>query len=141
MVDMVARVEEARRCWNAGDLAGYLDLYDDRIQLHGYSPAPMGKAEATGFYEMICATLAAEGRPNPVLDFHEVLVDGDLYCCRFTMSGVQGGEFMGAPASGRPYSLAGITIMRFDGDRVVERWSTADFLGMLMQIGAIPAPA
>ena len=55
------------------------------------------------------------------------------------MSGVQGGDFMGAPASGRPYSLDGITIMRFAGGQVVERWSTADFLGM-MQIGAIPAP-
>jgi hypothetical protein len=42
---------------------------------------------------------------------------------------------------GRPYSLDGITIMRFEDERVVERWSTADFLGMLMQIGAIPAHA
>jgi predicted ester cyclase len=97
--------------------------------------------EATGFYEMICATLAAEDRPGPVLEFHEVLVDGDRYCCRFTMSGVQGGDFLGAPPSGRSYVLDGITIMGFAGDRVVERWSTVDFLGLLVQIGAIPAPA
>ena len=141
MVDIAARVERARQAWNAGDLPGYLSLYDDRIRLHGYSPEPMGKAEATAFYEMVCGALAEPGRPNPKLEFHEVLVDGDLYCCRFTMSGVQGGDFMGAPASGRPYSLDGITIMRFAGGQVVERWSTADFLGMLMQIGAIPAPA
>ncbi len=69
-----------------------------------------------------------------------MLVDGDLYCCRFTMTGAQTGEFMGALASARPYALEGITIMRFDGDRVVERWSTADFLSMMMQIGAIPPP-
>jgi hypothetical protein len=24
--------------WNTGDLASYLDLYDEGIQLHGYSP-------------------------------------------------------------------------------------------------------
>jgi predicted ester cyclase len=141
MVDIAARVERARQAWNAGDLAGYLDLYDDRIQLHGYSPEPMGKAEATAFYEMVQGALAERGRTHPSLQFHEVLVDGDLYCCRFTMTGVHGGEFMGVPATGRPYALEGITIMRFDGERVVERWSTADFLGMLMQIGAIPAPA
>jgi len=141
MVDIAARVERARQSWNDGDLAGYLDLYDDRIRLHGYSPEPMGKAEATAFYEMVSAALAEAGRPNPGLQFHEVLVDGDLYCCRFTMTGVHGGEFMGVPATGRPYVLDGITIMRFEGERVVERWSTADFLGMLMQIGAIPAPA
>jgi hypothetical protein len=30
-----------------------------------------------------------------------------------------------------------------DGDsgRTVERWSSADFLGLLVQIGAMPAPA
>ena len=125
----------ASESWNAGDLNGYLSLYDEGIALHGYSPEPMGKEQVRGFYEAIFTAFGSSK-----LEFHEVLVDGDLYCCRFTMSGVQGGEFMGAPASGRPYSLEGITIMRFDGEQVVERWSTADFLGMLTQIGAIPAP-
>ena len=77
MVDIAARVERARQAWNAGDLAGYLGLYDERIRLHGYSPEPMGKAEATAFYEMVCGALAEPGRPNPKLEFHEVLVDGD----------------------------------------------------------------
>jgi hypothetical protein len=34
--------------WNAGDLDGYLRLYDEAIRLHGYSPEPMGKAEVRG---------------------------------------------------------------------------------------------
>lgn len=140
MRDLAERVEAARTCWNHGDLDGYLDLYNGAIRLHGYSPEPMGKSEAVAFYRMIWATLAAPGKPNPDLDFHETMVDGNLYCCRFTMSGVHGGDFMGIPATGNPYSLAGITMMRFDGPRVLERWSTADFLGMMVQIGAIPAP-
>lgn len=57
------------------------------------------------------------------------------------MSGVQTGEFNGVPATGKPYVLEGITIMRFAGDQVVERWSTADFLGLMVQLGALPAPA
>jgi predicted ester cyclase len=133
-------VERARQAWNAGDLSGYLTLYDDSIRLHGYAPAPFDKTQATGFYETIWAAYAAEGKPNPELVFHEVMEDGDLYCCRFTMSGIHTGEFMGIPATGRPYRLEGITMMRFAGDQVVERWSTADFLGLLMQIGAFPPP-
>ncbi len=133
-------VENARRRWNAGDLPGYLDLYADNIKLHGYSPEPMDKKAVVGFYEMIWSTLGAPGKANPQLDFHEILDDGDLYCCRYTMSGEHRGNFMGVPATGRPYSLPGITIMRFDGDHVVERWSSADFLGLMVQIGAIPAP-
>ena len=140
MVELAERVEQARRRWNEGDLEGYLELYDDRIRLHGYSPEPMDKAAAAGFYRMIWSGLADAGRDNPGLEFHEVLVDGDLYCCRFTMTGVHSGDFMGNPPTGRPYALEGITILRFDGERVVERWSSADFLGLLMQIGALPTP-
>jgi len=57
------------------------------------------------------------------------------------MSGIHRGPFLGVPATGRPYSLGGITMMRFAGDRVIERWSSADMLGLLVQVGAIPAPA
>ncbi len=39
--------------WNAGDLDGYLSLYDEGIRLHGYSPEPMNKVQVRGFYEGI----------------------------------------------------------------------------------------
>ncbi len=133
------RAEQARQCWNAADLDGYLTLYDETIKLHGYGPEPFDKATVVGFYQGVWAAFAAEGAPNPALEFHEVLEQGDLYCCRFTMSGVHQGEFMGVPATGRPYALAGITVMRFgDAGTVVERWSTADFFGLFMQLGAFP---
>jgi predicted ester cyclase len=60
---------------------------------------------------------------------------------RFTMSGRHVGEFMGVPPTGRDVALPGITILRFSGDRVVERFSQADMLGLLVQLGAVPAPA
>jgi hypothetical protein len=42
---------------------------------------------------------------------------------------------MGVPATGRDIALPGITILRFEGDRTVERFSQADMLGLLVQIG------
>jgi predicted ester cyclase len=140
MPDQADLVEQARNRWNAGDLPGYLDLYDDAIRLHGIGPEPLDKQAVRGFYEMLWTSLGAPDRAGPQLDFHEVLVDDDLYCCRFTMSGTHRGKFMGVPATGRAYSLPGITILRFRGDRVVERWTSADFLGLMVQLGAIPAP-
>jgi predicted ester cyclase len=137
---LTTRVEHARQRWNAGDLAGYLSLYDEQIRLHGYTPEPMNKAAVTGFYQMIWSTMAADGKPNPSLDFHDVLSDGDRYCCRFTMSGVHKGTFLGVPATGKPYVLPGITIMHFAGGTVIERWSSADMLSVLVQIGAVPPP-
>jgi hypothetical protein len=43
----------ALECWNAGDLDGYLSLYDEGIRLHGYSPEPMDKVQVRGFYQDI----------------------------------------------------------------------------------------
>jgi hypothetical protein len=43
-------IEHAIECWNAGDLDGYLTLYDADIRLHGFSPEPMDKAAVTEFY-------------------------------------------------------------------------------------------
>jgi len=69
------------------------------------------------------------------------LVEGDRLSLRFHMTGTHGGPFLGVPATGKPIDLTGQTILRFAGERCVERWSTADFLAVMMQIGAIPAPA
>jgi predicted ester cyclase len=70
-----------------------------------------------------------------------VLWDGDACTIRFTMSGRHPGEFMGVPATGNDIALPGITILRFAGDRAVERFSQADMFGLMVQMGAIPAPA
>ena len=106
--------EEHRR--DAGDLDGYLSLYDEGIALHGYSPEPMNKDQVRGFYQGIFSAF-----DTPKLEFHEVLWDGDF--------------------SGTAIALPGITILHFRGGRVIERFSQADMLGLLIQVGAVPAPA
>jgi predicted ester cyclase len=122
--------------WNAGDLDGYLTLYDDRIRLHGYSPEPMDKVAVRAFYEDIFRAFA-----QPRLEFHEVHWDGDVCTIRFTMTGRHEGEFLGVPPTGTEIMLGGITILHFGGDAVIERFSQSDMLGLLIQIGAVPAPA
>ncbi|HEX4396548.1 MAG TPA: ester cyclase [Trebonia sp.] len=122
--------------WNAGDLDGYLTLYDEGIRLHGYSPEPMDKVQVRGFYQGIFRSF-----DSPKLEFHEVLWDGGMCAIRFTMTGRHVDEFMGVPATGASIALPGITILHFRGDRCVERFSQADMLGLLVQVGAVPAPA
>ena len=122
--------------WNAGDLDGYLSLYDEGIRLHGYSPEPMDKVQVRGFYEGIFSAF-----DTPKLTFDEVLWDGDACAIRFTMTGRHVQEFMGVPATGTTIILPGITILHFRADQVIERFSQADMLGLLVQVGAVPAPA
>lgn len=131
-----AALSDAVERWNAGDLDGYLRLYDERIRLHGYSPAPMTKAEVRGFYEQI---FGAFGTPTP--EFHETLWERDTCATRFTTTGRHVDAFMGVAATDLPITLPGITILHFEGAQVIERFSQADMLGLLVQIGAVPAPA
>jgi steroid delta-isomerase-like uncharacterized protein len=130
-----ANLQRAFEAWNAGDLDGYLALYDDAITLHGYSPEPMGKSEVRGFYAGV-----HQAFDGPQLIFHEVFSNGDRLVIRFTMAGTHRGEFMGIPATGREIALDGITVLHFRDGRCVERWSNADMLGLLVQLGAIEPP-
>ena len=77
--------------WNAGDLDGYLRLYDEGIRLHGYSPEPMDKAQVRGFYSTIFSAFDV-----PRLAFDEVAWDGDVCAVRFTMTGRHVQEFASA---------------------------------------------
>ena len=124
-----AAFDRAIDAWNAGDLTRYLELYSDRIQLHGYSEQPMGKSEVKGFYEGIFAALS-----DMELEIHEVIEQGDQLGCRFTMHGTHTGELAGIAATGRRIHQPGFTIVRFEGAQIVERHSLADFDTVVAQL-------
>jgi len=46
---------------------------------------------------------------------------------------------MGIPPAGTQVLVSGIDIVRLEGDRIVEHWAVFDQLGLLQQLGAIPA--
>ena len=110
-------------------------MYDEDVLLHGYSPQPLDKTAVRTFYQGIFRAF-----PGSTLSIHETLTDGDRLSCRFTLTGRHESEFLGVPATGTAVALPGITILHFRAGRCVQRWSSADMLGLLVQIGAVPAP-
>ncbi|MFG3155426.1 ester cyclase [Streptomyces sp. NPDC048219] len=74
---------------------------------------------------------------------HQMIAEGDLVVERFTASGTQGGELLGAPAPAghRTVSLHGINIFRIRDGRIAEQWCRLDELGVLRQLGLVPAQA
>ncbi len=47
---------------------------------------------------------------------------------------------MGLPPSGRPVDFSVIEIYRLEDGKFVEGWAALDMMGLMQQIGAIPAP-
>ena len=84
--------------------------------------------------------LVSQQRPNTQLTFHEVFSSGDSLCINFTMTGTHVADFLGVPATERDIALPGITVLHFRDGKCVERWSQADMLGLLVQLGAVPPP-
>ncbi len=110
----------------------YFDLYDRDCVLHGYPGVEPGFASIKAFYESFWAAF-----PDVRITIDDAFENGDKLACRFTCRGTHRGPFMGVGASGKRIEFSGITILEFRGGRCVERWSQADFLTVLVQIGAI----
>lgn len=85
------------------------------------------------FYEMIFAAF-----PDMTLERLDVVSENNKVAVRFRVRGTQKGDFQGVPASGNSVTAEGITILRFEDGKVVERWNQFDMFGLMVQIGAIP---
>ena len=48
---------------------------------------------------------------------------------------------MGLPPTGRPIAVQAISVFRIADGRIAEEWTVWDALGLLQQVGAVPAPA
>ena len=73
--------------------------------------------------------------PDARFTVEDELAEGDRVVSRSTLRGTHQGEFMGIPPTGKPVTVTGMSI-----DRIVEGWLNFDGLGMLQQLGVIPAP-
>lgn len=122
--------------FNAHDLDAYMELYADDVELHGYPPGVEGKEGARSFYAQFHTAF-----PDTHLQLFETLEDGDLVATRYVVGGTHEREIMGVPPTGRRVEVGGMTIMRFRDGKIVDRWQAMDMLGLLTQLGAVPAPA
>jgi len=77
--------------------------------------------------------------PDWQSDMEFLVGEGDLVVEVFTARGTQQGEIFGAPASGRGAHLPGINVWRVRQGRIMERWGRVDELGLLRQLGLVPA--
>jgi steroid delta-isomerase-like uncharacterized protein len=70
----------------------------------------------------------------------DVLSEGDKVVCRYTWHGTHRGDFFGVPATSRRVTVSGMSVYRVAGGKIVEEWWLEDLLGLMQQLGAVPAP-
>ena len=70
----------------------------------------------------------------------ETIASGDKVVSRFKWSGTQRGNFLGIPATGRKVAVPGVVIDRLKDGKMADSRILMDTLGLMQQLGAIPAP-
>lgn len=71
----------------------------------------------------------------------DVVAEGKEVVIRVTGRGTHEGEFQGVAPTGRSVTATGVGIGRIENGRIAESWAEYDALGLMQQLGAIPAPA
>lgn len=119
--------------WNEGDFDVIEELYADNFVGHDPHNPIQGRGGMRQWVEDTRRVM-----PDFHINLHETLTDGDMSVTRWTASGTQRGEWRGIPATNKTFVVTGMTMSKFDDDKIVESWVNADNLGMLQQLGIIP---
>ncbi|MEX0864076.1 MAG: ester cyclase [Acidimicrobiia bacterium] len=126
-----AALMRAVEAWNSGNVDSYMELYAQNLKLHAGTYDFPDRAAVERMYKGFHAATS-----GLVLYIHESFGDEDKLAVRYTVTGTHTGELMGIPPTGREFSMTGITIMHFDGGKVVERWDFDDSSEVLSRLGA-----
>jgi steroid delta-isomerase-like uncharacterized protein len=102
------------------------------------SPQPGVATTREGFKQFVSSLRTAF--PDLSYMINDSIEAGDKFVTRLTASGTMRGEFAGMPATHKHATWTEIHIVRVANEHIVEHWGLVQELGMMVQLGVIPAP-
>jgi steroid delta-isomerase-like uncharacterized protein len=111
------------------------EVYADTFVMHEPDEDVNGIEGLTQFVSMIRFAL-----PDLRVTLEDDVAEGDKVVSRWRAQGTHQGELMGSAPTGNEVAITGITIHRIEDGKIVEEWENWDALGLMQQIGAVPAP-
>jgi steroid delta-isomerase-like uncharacterized protein len=122
--------------------AGRYDVVDELVaeSAIGHDPAlpaptrgPQGVKEGARGYR--------DAFPDLRIEVEEVVAEKNLVALRWSARGTHRGDLFGIAPTGKEATVSGMTIDRWADGKIVESWTNWDTLGLLQQLGAVPAAA
>jgi steroid delta-isomerase-like uncharacterized protein len=121
---------------NAGDLDGAMAVFAPNAVVHNAStPDPMTVEDFKQFGRVFISTF-----PGGTSTIDDMIVEGDEVVSRITYRGTHTADLMGIPPTGKSVTVSLMTIGQFADGKIVESWRLFDQMGMMQQLGVIPAP-
>jgi steroid delta-isomerase-like uncharacterized protein len=118
---------------------GNLALVDEIVSSDNVFHTPTGPVHGLeGYKQFVNMYLSAF--PDLKFTIEDEIAEGDKVVTRYTSRGTHRADLQGIPPTGKQVTVTGIVIGRFANGKLVEGWLDFDALGMLQQLGVIPAP-
>jgi predicted ester cyclase len=126
---------EVLDAFHHGQIERIGDLVTEDFVDHGAPPwAPPGRAAYVRIMRWLKDTLRVR------YEIHEVVANGDYVAVRATVHGEHNATYTGFQPTGKPYAMSTMHMYRSEGGLLAEHWGVRDELGVLWQVGALPAP-
>jgi steroid delta-isomerase-like uncharacterized protein len=133
---VVRQIEEA---WDRNDLDALDALFAPDFVTHAAVPGlPPGLAGAK-----LAHQTSLQSFPDRKVAIEEIVGDDELVAVRCRMTGTNEGglAWAGIPANGNRVDVQWISLYRLRDGQAVEHRAIMDVMGLMQQLGAIPAPA
>lgn len=112
--------------WSDGDGEAMRDLVSDDYQAHVHALEGTEERDADELVSVVGSH--ADAFSQVEYDLHEVISHNGCVAVRATMHACH-------EETGREGEMEGIAILRFDGGRIAEEWSSWDYLGLAGRLG------
>lgn len=129
-------VEKMFASLNGRDLDGVVAYCAPECQFYGWAPETL---DTRGYKENMSALL--EAFPDSSFPVADVIAEGDRVAVRHHFRGTHKAPFQGVPATNKSAAIDAIAIFHMDHGKAKELWLSADFMGLLQQLGVVPIEA
>jgi steroid delta-isomerase-like uncharacterized protein len=127
-----------RRIFEEMQSQGNLAIADDIFASDFVNHTPFGDMVGPEGAKQFVTKLRT-GFPDLQVTIEEQIAEGDKVATHWTARDTHQNEFQGIPATGKQMEIRGIVISQIADGKIVEQWGNPDVLGLMQQLGVVPA--
>jgi len=135
VADLKARTQQIFDLFNTHDVHAASAYFAEEAELRD-----VAVARPVNGPQQIAAVYARQldAIPDSVVRIDRMVAEGDVVVVEWTLSGTHRGRMLGIPATGKPVSFKGVSLLRYRKNMVVADSRVWDLAGLLRQIGLLP---
>jgi len=134
----IALIQEIYDTFNSRDLDKLDELFAPGYEDHSVGtplPTPFNLQALKGLLQMYFTAF-----PDCKFTVSGFIVEGEKASWHDRLTGTHQGELMGIPATGRTVDVSGMSMGEIRDGKAYRHYSVFDNLGLMQQLGVIPAP-